>query len=172
MLSRVLLVLFLLLHFAPQTATSAQKICIAGVQSKIPAAAEKAIRKTGEVSRECKLVGAFINLKDENSVGKDVIATTDDTCEWAASAGPVWILKNEGNKYEVVLNFVTYDLEVLNKKINGLRNIKTSRGTAGTAEVEFWTYTGKMYKKTASYHFSADDEKTCKAHPDICPFRF
>ncbi|MSN26931.1 MAG: hypothetical protein GJV46_13800 [Geobacter sp.] len=73
MYSRSLLVLILLLFFAPQTALSVQRFCIEEANSKIPAAAEKAIRKTGEVSRECKLVGAFINLKDEKSGGKDIM---------------------------------------------------------------------------------------------------
>lgn len=167
----IIIFLLLLLIYAPQVAISAQKICLEDAISKIPASAEKTIRKTGELSRKCKLVGTFVNLKGENT-SNDIIVTTDASCDWAASAGPVWILRNEGSKYSVVFKFVTYNLELFKDKSNGLRNIKTSRGTAGSAEVEFWAYTGNMYKKTASYYFSANDEETCKAHPSICPFEF
>jgi hypothetical protein len=113
-------------------------------------------------------------LFDLSGVGKrtDLIVTTINACGWGSSAGPVWILRSEGGKYKVVFRFVTVSLEILKEKSNGLHKIKTSRGTAGSAEIEFWAYNGKIYNKTASYYFSADDEKTCKEHPDICPFEW
>jgi len=140
----------------------------------ISSAGIKAIKEYESSSGEqftCTLIGKFVDLSGTGN-STDLIVTTENACKWATSAGPVWVLKNKGNKYNVVLNFVTVDVELLKAKSNGLRNIKTSRGTAGYAEVEFWGYTGKRYKETVSYFFSADDETACKAHLDICPFKF
>jgi len=170
---RIYIMVFVIACLAPLTVAGEDFYVEESLTPIVPSAIQ-AIKKyesrSGNIFR-CVLHGKFVDLAGAGNPA-DLVVTTKNACQWAASAGPVWVLRNEGDKFTVVLKFVTYNLEIMKEKSNGLRNIKTSRGTAGSAEVEFWAYSGRMYKKTASYYFSSDDEVKCKAHPDICPFEF
>ena len=132
---------------------------------------DAAIRKTKDLDTSCKLIGKTINLTGQGQKN-DFVVTTANACEWAASAGPLWVVRGNGKTYKVVLSYLTYTLKLRNKKNNGLYAIQTSRGTASMYEIEFWSFTGKQYKKSKAYIFAADDKKTCKAHKDICPWQF
>jgi len=133
----------------------------------VPKTIDNAIRKTKEVSDECKLIGKSIDLSGQGKKS-DFVATTANACDWGASAGPVWVLRNN----EVVLSAGTYSIKLNREKTNDLFVIRSSHSSAGVASVEFWSFSGKKYKKTQSYVFTPDDEKTCKAHKDICPWQF
>jgi hypothetical protein len=151
MRSRTHTLLFLSFLLAPQAAMSTQEFCIEdGSLSNIPAAAEKAVRKTGEVSPECKLVGMSINLKAE-SAGKDVIVTTDNACEWGAATGPIWVLREGQGSYDVVLSYSGYSAYIGKHKHKGFNNIKISAGTAGWYQESLWKFNGEKYKKIKEY---------------------
>ena len=139
----------------------------------LPKPVEAAIRmqKKFGLFKPCKLIGEAINLSDKKS-DSSFIVTTSDACGWAASAGPIWIMSKINDSYNVILNFVTYSAELKTDKINGMRQIVTSRSTASLAEYELWSFGGKHYKIVKSYAFAYDDEKLCKAHQDICPWQF
>jgi hypothetical protein len=118
---------------------------------------------------KCLLIGKSIDLVG-NGKSLDIIATTKHGCQWAANAAPVWVLRHNNGNYSVVLCFVTDTFELMDKTTNGLRKIKTMRGSAGYAEVETWDYNGKIYNKSGSYYFRADDDEACRKQPDLCPF--
>jgi hypothetical protein len=119
------------------------------------------------VEADCKFIGKPIDLSGQGKKS-DFVVTTTNACDWGASAGPIWVIR--GN--EIVLSTSTYSIKLKSEKTNDLFVIQTSHGSAGVASVEFWSFTGKKYKKTQSYVFTPDDEKTCKAHKDICPWQF
>lgn len=130
-------------------------------------AIDSAIRKTNEVEADCKFIGKPIDLSGQGAKS-DFVVTTANACNWGASAGPVWIIRGA----KIVLSTSAYAIKLKSKKDNGLFAIQTSHGSAGVASVEYWSFTGKKYKKTQSYIFTPDDEKTCKDHKDICPWQF
>jgi hypothetical protein len=123
------------------------------------------------IEESCHFIGKPISLSGQ-SPSSDLIVTTENACDWAANAGPVWVLKKEGESYNVVLSFITYTVTIEEEKNNGLRNITTSRSTANLYEIEFWSYVEDDYQQMQDYFFSADDKETCLAHRDICPWHF
>lgn len=128
---------------------------------------DSTIRKTNEVGNDCKFIGKPIDLSAQGKKS-DFVVTTAAACDWGASAGPVWIIRNN----EIVLSTSTQSITLKPEKNNELFVIQTSHASAGIASVELWSFTGKKYIKSKSYVFTPDDEKTCKAHKDICPWHF
>lgn len=91
----------------------------------------------------------------------------------AASAVPVFIAQHRhGDTYRVVFSFMTNRVNFLYSEHNGLPDIKTSRGTASMYECEIWYFNGTKYEKVEEYLFSANDEETCRKHPEHCPWKF
>jgi hypothetical protein len=95
--------------------------------------------------KPCRFVGKAVTLENNKGAATDWIVTTADACSWAASAAPVWVVRNTGGKYEVVLSHITYDLTLGSAVHNGLRNVATARATAARREEQLWVFDGNRY---------------------------
>lgn len=148
----------------------------------LPAAVERAIRTQSSSQNtemtSCNFVGKAVRLSEIETTPSDFIATTgnptsENNCGWGATAATVWVVKKNKDAYTVVLSDdAAYWVGLIRKNKNhGLYDIKTSRGTAGECEIQFWAYTGRRYQKTRFYSFGADDDqKICNEHRDLCPY--
>jgi len=130
-------------------------------------AMDAAIRNRHEVNADCQFVGKPIDLSGQGH-NADLIVTTAHACNWSANAAPVWILHNN----QVVFSSSTQTITLKSAKHHHLFDIQSSRSSAGVAMVELWSYSSRQYKKTRSYVFTPDDEKSCNEHTDLCPWRF
>ncbi len=116
----------------------------------VPKSIDDAIRKTKELSEECKLIGKAIDLTGRGKKS-DFIVTTADACDWGASAGPVWVLSND----EVVLSTGTYSIKLNPEKTNNLFVIQSFHSSAGIASAEFWSFSGQeIHKNTVLYFYT------------------
>ncbi|MBI2768579.1 MAG: hypothetical protein HYX47_03055 [Burkholderiales bacterium] len=97
--------------------------------------------------KACRYIGKPVALAPD-APERDWIVTTADACSWAASAAPVWVLREAGGQLQVVLFHVTYDVTVGSAAQNGLRNIATARATAARREEQLWKFDGERYQAT------------------------
>lgn len=93
----------------------------------------------------CRFIGKPVALAPSGPA-LDWILTTADSCSWAASAAPVWVVRKIGEKYQVVLFHVTYDVTIGAATVNGLRNVATARATAARREEQLWKFDGERYQ--------------------------
>lgn len=93
----------------------------------------------------CRFIGKPFSLAPSGPA-LDWIVTTADACSWAASAAPTWVVRKVGEKYQVVLFHVTYDVTIGAATVNGLRNIATARATADRREEQLWKFDGERYR--------------------------
>jgi hypothetical protein len=138
----------------------------------IPKSADSAIRQAEAKLKnqiKCKLVGKKVDLAGDGK-NDDLLVTTKGTCLWSAGAAPIWGLRQNNGKFVPVLKMHSYSISLAKTTTHGLRNITLTRGSAGYAEVEKWSYDGRSYRNGETIYFDSSDTETCKAHPDICPF--
>lgn len=96
----------------------------------------------------CAFIGVPIALDLGAARSDSWLVTTADACEWAASAAPVWIVRQTDQGFRVVLFHVTYSITVGQAGQNGVRHVATSRSTAARYEEQLWKFDGKVYRVT------------------------
>jgi hypothetical protein len=120
-----------------------------GLQA-VPAAVAKTIRTgnegtwTDDDGHPCRFEGKPVDL-DADGRKTDWVVTTRDACAWAASAGPIVLVRGDGGPYRVVLLTMGYDLTLGSRLSHGLVNVARARATAETVEQMLWKYDGNAY---------------------------
>ncbi|MGO4377660.1 hypothetical protein [Pseudoduganella sp. RAF53_2] len=118
--------------------------------------------------KECadgKFVGSAVDLKG-NGQKLDWIAKTADGCAWGANTAKIWILKNEKNRYRIVLYDGGQGVVLLNTKTHGLRDLRMPSGTAGHYSDKLLKFDGRRYKMFRFCFIDLLDPEENKRHPD------
>lgn len=140
--------------------------------SSPPVAALAAVRAFSKTTdyRECAtvdFVGVAVDLAgDKKKV--DWVATTSDGCARGAATAAIWVLKQEGNSYQVVLYSGGQTLSLKGTKSHLLRDIAIASGTAGHFSETYFRFDGKLYKEFKSRTVNFSDQLECKRNPDVC----
>jgi hypothetical protein len=117
--------------------------------SEVPRNAEVVIRhseaKDDDLQR-CELVGKAIDL-DGDGQATDFIITMRDAAGWGAALGPIWVLRNAGDSFVIVLSDGGYSVTIGKAKHKGLYDLIISAESAGWSRQSIWKFNGKSYKK-------------------------
>jgi hypothetical protein len=112
----------------------------------LPMAIDTAIRsdKTFADYKDCELTGRFIDISGKEKSG--FAATIKYSCGMmGAYNGPIWLIDMTANPLKVVLFEIGAGFEVGKKSHNGLRDIQTGGGSAGTCNTTLWKYESGRY---------------------------
>lgn len=140
--------------------------------SALPVAALSAVRahtKTTDYG-ECAaggFVGVAIDLAG-NGRKVDWVAKTADGCAWGAATAVIWVLKQEGTSYRVVLYSGGQSLGLNGPKSHALRDLEITSGTAGHYAETYFKFDGKLYQEFESRFVNLQDPADCKRNPDVC----
>jgi hypothetical protein len=94
----------------------------------------------------CNFIGKRINLHANRSEANDWVFTTDKTCGWTASKGPIVVVQDWAKGFLIVLDVLAYDLTIGKPHRNGLYNVATGAATARIQEFALWTFDGSAYQ--------------------------
>jgi len=118
--------------------------------SAVPHKAEVAIRhaeaKDDDLQR-CKLVGKGVDL-DGDGQATDLIVTIEDASGWDAALGPIWVLRNTGDSFVIVLSDGGHSVTIGKIKHEGLHDLTISAESAGWSRQSIWRFNGKRYYKS------------------------
>ena len=125
--------------------------------SAVPYNAQIVIRnaeaKDADLQR-CELVGKAADL-DGDGEATDLIVTIEDASGWDAALGPIWVLRNVGDSYVIVLSDGGHSVTVDTTKHKGLHDLTISAESAGWFHQSAWKFNGKSY-----YKFGEKTKKT------------
>jgi hypothetical protein len=126
--------------------------------SAIPHNAEIVIRHAeakDDDLQKCEFVGKTVDL-DGAGQATDLIVTMRDASGWDAALGPIWVLRNTGDSFAIVLSDGGYSVTISKAKHKGLYDLTISAESAGWSRQSIWKFNGKRYNKAK--------EKTEKVH--------
>lgn len=141
----------------------------------LPPAALQAVRAHALATdyRECAAGGFIGAAVDLGGSGRktDWIAKTSDSCAWGASSVVIWVLKQEGIGYRVVLYGGGQALTLGDAKSHGLRDLDIVSATAGHYSKSYFRFDGKEYKVFRSREVNLQDPADCERNRDVCDTR-
>jgi hypothetical protein len=70
-----------------------------------------------------------------------------DAAGWGAALGPIWVLRNGGDAFALVLSDGGYSVTIGKVKHKGLYDLTISAESAGWSRQSIWKFNGKSYKK-------------------------
>jgi|SRR5271157_529360 len=118
--------------------------------SAVPHNAEVIIRHAeakDDDLQKCEFVGKAVDL-DGDGQATDLIVTTQDASGWDAALGPIWVLRNTGDSFAIVLSDGGYSVTIGKAKHQGLYDLTIYAESAGWSRQSIWQFNGKRYKKT------------------------
>jgi hypothetical protein len=117
--------------------------------SAIPNNAEIVIRRAEAKDadlQKCEFVGKAVDL-DGDGQTTDLIVTLQDAGGWDAALGPLWVLRDMGDSFVVVLSEGGYSVSIGKGKHKGLHDLIISTESAGWSRQSVWQFNGERYKK-------------------------
>jgi hypothetical protein len=143
--------------------------------SPLPPAALKAVQAHAMTTdyQECATGGFVGSAVDLSGKGRktDWVAKTADGCAWGASSVVIWVLKQEGTSYRVVLYNGGQALTLTDTKSHTLRDLKIVAATAGHYSKSHFKFDGKEYKNFKSREVNLQDPVECRRNPDVCDMK-
>jgi hypothetical protein len=88
-------------------------------------------------------VGSVVHLDGGHE--RDMIILPKKSCLLGAYIAPFWIFRKQPGGYSLVLNVSTGSLELLSSKTSGLRDIRTTSGSAAGVGVDLYKFDGTRY---------------------------
>jgi hypothetical protein len=93
-------------------------------------------------------VGSEIHL--DSALEADLIVLPKNPCLLGANIGPFWVFRRTSESYELALSVSAHDLEVLNTKCKGYRNIRIASMTVSTISTVVFQFDGTSYQQWQS----------------------
>lgn len=123
--------------------------------------------------RECATGGFVGSAVDLSGKGRktDWVAKTEDSCAWGASSVVIWVLKQEGVSYRVVLYNGGQALTLTETKSHALRDLEIVAATAGHYSKSHFKFDGKEYRNFKSREVNLQDPVECRRNQDVCDIK-
>ena len=97
--------------------------------------------------QKCELAGKAVDL-DGDGQATDLIVTIEDASGWDAALGPIWVLRNAGDSFVIVLSDGGHSVTIGKEKNKGLHDLTISAESAGWSRESIWKFNGKRYYKS------------------------
>ena len=97
--------------------------------------------------QRCELVGKAIDL-DGDGQATDLIVTIEDASGWDAALGPIWVLRNAGDSFVIVLADGGHSVTIGKEKHKELHDLTISTESTGWSRQSIWIFNGKRYYKS------------------------
>lgn len=78
-------------------------------------------------------------------------------CLMGANIGPIWLFRNTGNKYELVLKAYTHNLKILRTRTRGYHDISIEAPTAVKILAAVYKFNGARYVPVKCWEQNIDD---------------